>query len=114
MVGLFAYNPPNILEAIRAADKIGDIKVVAFDEDERTLQAIKDGECYGTIVQNPFQYGYQSVELLTKLAAGDASAIPEGGFIDIPARAIRQDNVDAFWSELKEMTGQTDSEAAAQ
>ncbi len=114
MVGLFAYNPPNILEAIRAANKTGDIQVVGFDEDDRTLQAIKDGECYGTIVQNPYQYGYKSVELLTKLATGDAAAIPEGGFIDIPARPIRRDNVDVFWTELKELIGQSDAEVAAQ
>ncbi|KAA5543891.1 substrate-binding domain-containing protein [Roseiconus nitratireducens] len=113
MVGLFAYNPPNILEAIRGADKVGEIKVVAFDEDDRTLQAIKDGECYGTIVQNPFQYGYKSVELLTKLARGDKSALPEGGFLDIPARAIRQDNVQAYWDELKALTGQAEQESVA-
>lgn len=106
MVGLFAYNPPNILEAIRAADKTGEIQVVAFDEDERTLQAIKDGDCYGTIVQNPFQYGYKSVELLTKLATGDASVIPESKFIDIPARSIRKDNVEEFWAELNALLGQ--------
>lgn len=112
MVGLFAYNAPNILEALRAADQAGKIKVVSFDEDDRTLQAIKDGECFGTIVQDPYQYGYKSVELLVKLASGDESAIPEGGFMDIPARAIRADNVDAFWAKKKELTGQ-DSAATA-
>ncbi|QDV42610.1 D-ribose-binding periplasmic protein precursor [Stieleria neptunia] len=113
MIGLFAYNPPNILEAIRGADKVGQIKVVAFDEDADTLKAIQDGSCYGTIVQNPYQYGYKSVELLAKLARGDESAIPEGGFLDIPARAIRKDNVDEFWAELKELTGTDESDASA-
>lgn len=106
MVGLFAYNPPNILEALRGADKIGKIKVVGFDEDKDTLKAIQDGSCYGTIVQNPYQYGYKSVEMLVKLATGDLSAIPESGFINIPARSIRKDNVDEFWTELKKLTGQ--------
>lgn len=113
MVGLFAYNPPNILEAVRGADKLGKIQVVGFDEDEVTLKAIQDGECHGTVVQNPYQYGYKSVELLVKLAKGDESAIPEGGFIDIPARAIRSDNVDAFWTELKKLTGKEEAEAAS-
>jgi len=114
MVGLFAYNPPAMLEALRGAEKIGDVKVVGFDEEAPTLQGIVDGDCYGTIVQNPYQYGYKSVELLTKLAQGDTSAIPDGGFIDIPARAIRQDNVKPFWTELKQLTGQSESEVAAQ
>lgn len=109
MVGLFAYNPPNILEAISGAGKLGEIKVVGFDEDDHTLQAIVDGNCYGTIVQNPYQYGYQSVELLSKLAAGDESALPEGGVLNIPARAIRQDNAQAFWDELKSLTGESET-----
>ncbi|MCS7469249.1 sugar-binding protein [Stieleria sp. ICT_E10.1] len=113
MIGLFAYNPPNILEAIRGADKVGQIKVVAFDEDADTLKAIRDGSCYGTIVQNPYQYGYKSVELLAKLARGDESAMPEGGFLDIPARAIRKDNVDAFWAELKKLTGKDEAGTGA-
>ncbi|HAL14059.1 MAG TPA: sugar ABC transporter substrate-binding protein, partial [Planctomycetaceae bacterium] len=28
MIGLFAYNPPNMLEALKSADKIGQIKVI--------------------------------------------------------------------------------------
>ncbi|TWU01198.1 sugar-binding protein [Stieleria varia] len=107
MVGLFAYNPPNMLEAIRGADKLGEIKVVGFDEDDRTLQAIQEGNCYGTVVQNPYMYGYKSVEILAALARGDRSVIPESKFIDIPARSIRKDNVDEFWAELKELTGES-------
>jgi ribose transport system substrate-binding protein len=102
MVGLFAYNPPLMLEAVKeAGEKAGNIKIVAFDEDEATLQAIKDGQMYGTVVQNPFEYGVQSVRILAGLARGDKSVLPEGGFLDIPARQIRKDNVEAFWAELK-------------
>lgn len=106
MVGLFSYNPPAILEAVAGANKLGQIKVVAFDEEDPTLQAIKDGYCHGTVVQDPYQYGYQSVELLAKLARGDRSLLPKNpdGFIDIPARIIRQDNVDKFWEKLNELT----------
>ena len=107
MVGLFAYNPPSILEALSGAGKLGDIKVVAFDEAVETLQAIKDGTCKGTVVQDPFNYGYRSVELLTKLARGDRSVLPtnKDKFIDIPARTIRADNVDEFWKHLDTLTG---------
>jgi ribose transport system substrate-binding protein len=104
MVGLFAYNPPLMLEAVREADKVGKIKIVAFDEDEATLQGITDGSIHGTTVQNPYQYGYKSVEILTALAKGDESVIPEGGFINIDARNIRSDNVAEFWAELKRLT----------
>jgi ribose transport system substrate-binding protein len=46
-------------------------------------------------------YGYKSVEVLAALARGDASVIPPSKFMDIPARQIRKDTVDAFWTDLK-------------
>ena len=104
MVGLFAYNPPLILDAVREAGKIGQIKLVGFDEEAGTLQGIVDGEVYGTVVQNPYEYGRRSVQVLAALARGDDSVIPEGRFINCPARSIRKDNVDAFWTKLKELT----------
>jgi ribose transport system substrate-binding protein len=104
MVGLFAYNPPYMLEALKGAERLGTVRLVAFDEADETLQAIKDGHCYGTVVQNPYQYGYESVRILAGLARGDRSVLPgEGGFLNIPARKITKENVDAFWSELKQL-----------
>ncbi len=105
MVGLFAYNPPNILEALRGAGKLGEVQVVAFDEDNATLQAIEDGHCFGTVVQDPYHYGFESVRVLAALARGDESVIPKGGFMDIPARKITQENVTEFWTELKALVG---------
>ncbi len=101
MVGLFAYNPPLILEAVRQAGRSGEIAIVAFDEADETLQAIQNGEIYGTVVQDPYRYGYESVRVLSAVAAGDRSVIPPGGFLDIPARQIRRDSVDEFWTDLK-------------
>ena len=37
MVGL-AHNPPLILEVLKQGDKLGKVKVIAFDEDDATLQ----------------------------------------------------------------------------
>ncbi len=104
MVGLFAYNPPYILEALTQANKLGKIKVVAFDEDDKTLQAILDGHCFGTVVQNPYQYGYQSVKMLQAMARGDKSALPADGFMNIDARKIVKANAAEFWDELKKLT----------
>ena len=101
MVGLFVYNPPQILDAVRKANKLDQITIVAFDEADDTLQAIKDGAMAGTIVQNPYRYGYESVRVLAALARGDRSVLPESQLIDIPAQEITAENVDAFWAELK-------------
>ena len=105
MVGLFAYNPPLMLEALAQANKLGKVKVVAFDEDDATLAGIQKGTVHGTVVQNPYMYGYKSVEVLAELARGNKSVIPANQFIDIPARQIRKAEVDAFWADLKAKTG---------
>jgi len=101
MVGLFTYNPPLIMEALDRAGKLGTVKVIAFDENEISLQGIKDGTVSGTVVQDPFQYGYDSVRILSELYKKNTSVIPENKFIDIPARVIDQTNVDEFWEDLK-------------
>jgi ribose transport system substrate-binding protein len=109
MVGLFAYNPPAILEALSQAGKLNEVKVVAFDEDDVSLQGIIDGTIHGTVVQNPYMYGYKSIEVLNAIYKGDTSVIPESKFIDIPARSIRKDNVQEFWDDLKSKTMEPES-----
>jgi ribose transport system substrate-binding protein len=105
MVGLFAYNPPLILEALSQAKRLNTVKVVGFDEEDVTLQAIVDGTVHGTVVQNPYEYGYQSVKVLKALFEGDDSMIPTNKFINIPARQIRKDTVTEFWADLNEKLG---------
>jgi ribose transport system substrate-binding protein len=92
MVGLFEYNPPLILEALERAGRLRDVKVIAFDESQAVLQGIADGTVVGTVVQNPYQYGYQSIEMLHALASGEADAIPESRFVNIPARVVLADD----------------------
>ena len=59
----------------------------------------------GTVVQDPYQYGYKSIVILKALHEGDESVIPESKFIDIPARTITADNVDSFWDDLRAKQG---------
>ena len=106
MVGLFAYNPPKCLDTVRDAGKLGKVRIVGFDEDKETLQGIKDGHIAGTVVQNPYKYGYESVRILAALARGDRSVLPANGIHDIPARTITAENLDAFWAEHKKLVGQ--------
>ncbi len=105
MVGLFAYNPPIILEVLSQAGRLGKIKVIGFDEDDATLDGIQKGTVHGTVVQNPYLYGFKSVEVLSELAKGNTAVIPAGKMIDIPARQIRRAEVDAFWADLKKTLG---------
>ena len=105
MVGLFAYNPPIILEVLSQAGRLDKVKVIAFDEDDATLDGIRKGHVHATVVQNPYMYGFKSVEVLAELAKGNNGVIPAGKMIDIPARQIRQADVDVFQAELKKQMG---------
>jgi ribose transport system substrate-binding protein len=77
LIGLYAYNPPAILEAARGKSLVGKITIVGFDENPITLKAIDDGAIVGTVVQNPYQYGYKTVEVLAAVARGDKSKVDE-------------------------------------
>jgi ribose transport system substrate-binding protein len=105
MVGLFEYNPPACYQALKQAGKLGQIQLIGFDENNVTLQAIKDGECIGTIVQNPYEYGYRSVQVLSALLKGDKSVVPDSKFVDIAPRKITRENVDEFWADLTAKKG---------
>ncbi len=105
MVGLFAYNPPAILQALEQAGKLNEVKVIGFDEDSQTLAGVKAGTIHGTVVQNPYEYGYQSVKIMNAISNGDHSIIPEDGVIDIEGRQIRKDNVDVFRADLEKKLG---------
>lgn len=88
------------------------IKVVAFDEHDETLQAIIDGEMYGTVVQNPYMYGYKSVEVLKDMAAGMEVKAEDGGdFVDFPARKIKLAEAAKFWKEKNEQLKAGEGEA---
>lgn len=107
MVGLFAYNPPAIVSALKDAGKLGKIKIVGFDEQDETLQAIKDGHILGTVVQQPYEFGYQSVKMMSSLLKGDKPEIPANKQIIVPTKVIKSADVDAFWADLKKLTGKS-------
>nr|WP_191059982.1 sugar-binding protein [Geminicoccus harenae] len=103
LVGLYSYNTPQIVEAVRAAGKIGQVKVIGFDEDPVTLRGIADGIVDATVVQQPYEFGYQSMIGLAKVIEGDKSFIPEDGLIIVPTKVIDSSNVEEFQSQMREL-----------
>src|SRR5262249_35752596 len=51
LVGLWSYNGPAILNAVKEANKVGQVKIVTFDEADETLAGIRAGAIYATVVQ---------------------------------------------------------------
>jgi len=94
-----------ILSALKDAGLDGKIPVLAFDELGDTLQGITDGYIYATVVQDPYNFGYRSVEILVALQKGDRSMVPTDGIIYILERVINNDNVKPFWDDMNEKLG---------
>ena len=105
MVGFYSYNPPRIYEVLKEAGKLGQITVVAFDEDPITLGGVKEGTIAGTVVQQPYEWGYEGMKLMAAHLEGDDSGIPADKLVIIPTKIIDKDNVDAFEAELKARIG---------
>ena len=101
MTGLFEYNSSIAVEVLKQTGKAGKVQLAAFDEGADVIQGIKDGTVLGTVVQDPYGYGFESVRVLNALCKGDASVLPAGGVLNIPAKVIRKGDAEAFWTELK-------------
>jgi ribose transport system substrate-binding protein len=107
MVGLWSYNGPAILGAVKEAGKIGKVKIVTFDEEDATLNGIKEGAIYGTVVQQPFEFGYQSMIKIAKAIGGDRSGIPTSKLDIVPTLAIKKDGVDDFIVKINKLRGRS-------
>lgn len=103
MVGLWSYNGPAILEAVKSADKVGKIKIVCFDDDKNTLEGIKAGSIFATVAQQPYEYGYQGMQLIAKILRGDRSVIPEDKKVIIPSVIINRDNLEEYNNKLQQL-----------
>ncbi len=100
LVGIYSYNTPRIYEVLKESGQLGEIKVIGFDEDPITLGGVREGTIVGTVVQDPYQWGYQGMHLMAAHIEGDTSGIPENELIIVPGQVITPDNVDAFEKEL--------------
>ena len=107
LVGLWSYNGPAILGAVKAANKIGKIKIIAFDEEDETLAGIKAGEIYATVVQQPFEFGFKSIELMAKALRGDKSVIPANKKIVVDTLPIKKEQVEEFTIKLNKLRGRS-------
>lgn len=104
MVGLYGYNGPECLAALEAAGKKNDVQVVAFDEHDATLAGIEEGAVVGTVVQDPYLYGYESVRLLCNLARGNTASIPlpGAGNWSLQCSKITKENLEEYRKKLEQ------------
>lgn len=68
--GVFAANEPGVIgtiHALQAANKVGKVEVVGFDNATDEVTALQQGQIQALIVQNPYQIGYQGVADMVKM-----------------------------------------------
>jgi ribose transport system substrate-binding protein len=105
MLGIYSYNIPQIYQALKENNALGKITVTGFDDDPITLGGIKEGTIVGTVVQQPFEWGYQGMKLMAKILEGDKSGIPANTLVIVPTKVVDKSNVDEYSKSLAAMQG---------
>jgi len=81
--GVYGYNGPAWVSAIKEAKKVGQIKLVCFDATTDIINGIKEGVIDATVAQREFDMGYKSVQLIHKMFKdGKDKAMAEMGVRD--------------------------------
>ena len=104
LVGLWSYNGPAILNAATSSGKAGQVKIICFDEEDETLAGVASGMIYGTVVQQPYEFGKQAILRMAAHLRGDTEALA-GGKLIIPTLSIKKDSVAEFQARLNELLG---------
>lgn len=105
LVGFYSYNTPRIYEVLKETGKLGKIQVIGFDEDPITLGGVKEGTIAGTVVQQPYEWGYRGMKLMAAYLEGNKAGVPKDSIIIVPGKVIDKSNVDAFTAGMKQMMG---------
>ena len=105
LVGLWSYNGPAILNAVREANKSAQVKIIAFDEEDETLAGVKDGAIFATVVQQPYEFGYQAMKMMYQYLKGDKAGVPTSKQIFVPTLVIKRDSVEEFTKKINGLRG---------
>jgi ABC-type sugar transport system substrate-binding protein len=90
--GFFAVNDLmalGVADAVKAAGRQGEVKVVGFDGIPQALAAVRRGSMSATVAQYPFTIGQLAVEAC--LAALQGSDVP--ATVDAPVQVVTRANV---------------------
>jgi ribose transport system substrate-binding protein len=107
LLGLYSYNGPAIVDAVTAANAQNRYKIIAFDMEPKTQQALQAGKIAFTVVQKPYEFGYRSVEFLYKAKtmgpdkAREELKVPADGIIDTGVELISPQNYPDFKKRME-------------
>lgn len=100
IVGLWGYNAPQAVNALQ--DVPGrDVKVVGSDESVETMRAIKSGHEFGSVAQQPFEFGYRSIKTLAALHRRQPASIPDSKIIHVDTYVITRENLNEIEKQIE-------------
>jgi ribose transport system substrate-binding protein len=94
--GVFAVNESSsagMLNALRSQGLNGKVRYVGFDSSEPLLQAIREGDMDGTVVQDPYRMGYLGVWSLVKHLEG-FNVAADGKDLSTGEYVVTKENLD--------------------
>ena len=92
-VGLLSYSAPAVIEALKQTGRAGQIRIVGFDVDERSLSGIEEGQISATVMQDQFGLGYHAVRILANEARGIRAGLPLFQTHLLPCKRVTRENV---------------------
>jgi len=110
---LFAYSAPSVLTALDQAGKLGKIQVVGFDTNDQTLAGIENGNVAATIMQSPYNIGFESVRVLADIARGEKENLPMFSTFYLACDTVNKANVADVRENLNKKEKLTTPAAAA-
>ncbi len=92
--------------AVQEADKVGKVKIVSFDTDKGTLDAIKAGTIDASIAQGTWNMGFWSLQFLYQLKHNlinpvkgwkEKNIAPLPTYVDTGVSVVTKENVGSFY-----------------
>ncbi|MEZ4670850.1 MAG: substrate-binding domain-containing protein [Anaerolineae bacterium] len=77
MIGIYSYNGPAAIQALKTSDAVGRVKLVAFDLAVETMKGLEEGVVSAAIGQRVYHYGYLPVYILHAMSVLGVDATME-------------------------------------
>jgi ribose transport system substrate-binding protein len=105
LAGFIAMNGsegPILIKTLSAKGNLGKLKLVTFDDAPETLAGVEDGNIFATVVQDPYQFGYETIRILAELSRGNEFLEPGGNSLcNVSPVAVTKENLDEFRKSAK-------------
>ncbi|MCA8994473.1 MAG: substrate-binding domain-containing protein [Planctomycetaceae bacterium] len=96
LVGIWAYDTPQIINVVRDRNIRDKTKVICFDAAEASIDGMMNGQVDVMVVQNPYQMGHHGVKLMHALVSEDQAVVDE-----MYPEYAKEGEKDVFRTELR-------------